>query len=63
MIENFLQQWWPVICGVVGVIIWSQRSSTNLDSRVKSLEEKTKVAFELINRITEREIQRNNKDK
>lgn len=61
MIEQFLQEWWPVLVGVVGVIVWSQRSTTNLEARVKTLEEKVKVSFELINRMTEREINRNQK--
>ena len=61
MIEQFVTDFWPVILGIVGVIVWSQRSTTNLESRVNTLEEKVKVAFDLINRMTEREIQRRDK--
>lgn len=61
MIEQFVTDFWPVIVGIVGVIVWSQRSTTNLEARVSTLEEKVKVAFDLINRMTEREIQRRDK--
>jgi|TARA_X000001382_G_C3049950_1_gene140740 ABC-type transporter Mla MlaB component len=61
MIENFVQDWWGQILGLICLVAWLNRQQTRMEVRIEMLEDKVKNLFALWNRHTDRLLDRKDK--
>jgi ABC-type transporter Mla MlaB component len=61
MIENFVQDWWGQILGLICLVAWLNRQQTRMEVRIEMLEDKVRNLYALWNRHTDRLLDRKDK--
>ena len=61
MIENFFQEWWGQITGLILLVAYLNRQQTMMQVRIESLEKKVESLFVLWNKHMDRLLDKRDK--